>query len=258
MILEYKGSQIFYTDEGQGDPIVLLHGFLENSTMWQSLLPYLTASCRVICIDLLGHGQTECLGYIHTMEDMAEAVKTVIDELKIESCTLIGHSMGGYVSLAFSEKHSGLINGLCLMNSSALEDNAERKTNRDRAIEAVKTNHKTFVSMSIANLFAPDNRERFAKDIELVKLEALKTPLQGIIAALEGMKIRPNREFILQNTTFKKMMIIGREDPVLEYNTLINQTYDSNVEIVEFPDGHMSHIENMNELTYKIKRFIEK
>ena len=258
MILEYKGSQIFYTDEGQGEAIVLLHGFLENSTMWQSLISHLTASCRVICIDLLGHGQTECIGYIHTMDVMADAVKTVIDELKIESCTLIGHSMGGYVSLAFSEKHPGLIKGLCLLNSSALEDNAERKTNRDRAIEAVKTNHKTFVSMSIANLFAPDNRERFAKDIELVKLEALKTPLQGIIAALEGMKTRPNRAFILQNTTFKKMMIIGREDPVLEYNTLINQTYDSNVEIVEFPDGHMSHIENLNELTYKIKRFIEK
>jgi len=258
MILEYKGSQVFYTDVGQGNCIVLLHGFLENSTMWQSLVPNFTSSYRVICIDLLGHGKTECIGYIHPMELMADAVKAVLDELKIETCTLVGHSMGGYVALALAENYPELVNRLCLMNSTALDDNVKRKANRDRAIEAVKKNHKMFVSMSIANLFAPANRERFVKEIELVKQEALKTPLQGIIAALEGMKIRPNREHVLQDTMFNKMIIIGHKDPVLEYNTLIKQANVATVEIVEFPDGHMSHIENSKELTYKLLRFIEK
>ena len=258
MILDYKGSQIFYSDEGQGDPIVLLHGFLENSMMWQSLVPHLIKSNRVICIDLLGHGQTGCIGYIHKMEVMADAVKAVLDALKIETCTLIGHSMGGYVALALAENYPELVNGLCLMNSTALDDNADRKTNRDRAIEAVKKNHKIFVNMSIANLFAPNNRERFAKEINLIKTEALKTPLQGIVAALEGMKIRPNREPILQHALFKKMIVIGRKDPVLEYDTLINQAHRSTMEIVEFPDGHMSYIENTKELTYKLLQFIEK
>lgn len=257
MIVEYKESQIFYKDEGQGEAVVLLHGFLENSTMWQSLIPHLTSTHRIICIDLLGHGQTGCLGYIHSMEDMAEAVKAVTDELQLEDFMLIGHSMGGYVALAFMEAYQDYVKGFCLMNSTALEDNDERKANRDRAIEAVKKNHKTFVNMSIANLFAPDNRERFANEIELVKQEALQTPVQGIIAALEGMKIRPNREFILENTKFKILLILGRKDPVLEYNTLINRSYSSNVEIAVFPDGHMSHIENIKELTYKIKHFIE-
>ena len=257
MILEYKESQIFYTDEGQGEAVVLLHGFLENSTMWQSLIPHLIPTHRIICIDLLGHGQTGCLGYIHSMEDMAEGIKAVTDELHLKNFMLIGHSMGGYVALAFTEAYQDYVKGLCLMNSTALDDNNERKANRDRAIEAVKKNHKTFVKMSIANLFAPDNRERFANEIELVKQEALKTPVQGIIAALEGMKIRPNREFLLQNTKFKKLMILGRKDTVLEYNTLVNQSYDSTVEIVVFPDGHMSHIENKKELAYKIIRFIE-
>ncbi len=258
MILEYKGSQIFYTDEGQGDSIILLHGFLENSSMWQSIAPHIITSNRIICIDLLGHGQTGCVGYIHSMEVMADAVKFVIDELKIETCTLIGHSMGGYVALAFSEKYPSFINGLCLMNSSALEDNAEQKINRGRAIEVVKKNHQTFVSLSIANLFAADNRERFAKDIELIKQEALKTPLQGIIAALEGMKMRLNRQHILQNTKFKKMMVVGRKDPVLDYESLLDQVLNTAVEFIEFPDGHMSHIENTNELTYKLLHFIEK
>jgi len=258
MVLQYKGIPVFYEDDSNGEVIVLLHGFLENSSMWQSLKPHLTKSYRVICIDLLGHGQTGCIGYIYSLEVMADAVKAVIDELKIETFTLIGHSMGGYVALALAEKYSSMINGLCLMNSTALADNTERRINRDRAIEAVKKNHKTFVGMSIANLFAPDNRERFAKDIELVKQEALKTPLQGIIAALEGMKIRPNREFILQNVVFKKMMIIGRKDSVLEYKTLMNHAHNLNVEIAEFPDGHMSYIENTNELAYKIMYFVEK
>lgn len=258
MIVEYKGCQIFYSDEGQGSPVVLLHGFLENSSMWDSLLSPLRSSNRVICIDLLGHGQTGCIGYVHTMELMADAVKAVIEALKIESFKLVGHSMGGYVALALADKYPKLIMGLCLMNSTVLEDNSDRKKNRDRAIQAVKKNHKTFVAVSIANLFAPYNRDRFSKEIEVVKQEALKTPLQGIIAALEGMKIRPNRQHVLQTNAFKIMMIIGRKDPVLEYDTLINQTKSTTVEIVEFPDGHMSHIENLNEFTYTVLRFIEK
>jgi len=258
MILEYKGIPIFYSDEGQGEPVVLLHGFLENSSMWKNITSELVNSYRVVCIDLLGHGQTGCLGYIHTMEDMADAVNAILKELNIKTYTIIGHSMGGYIALALAEKTPDSINGLCLMNSSALEDNTERKLNRDRAIEAVKKNHKTFVSMSIANLFAPENRKRLENEINRIKEEALKTPLQGIIAALEGMKIRPNRVHILQNTNFKKMLIIGRKDPVLEYNTLIGQTKNTDVEIVEFLDGHMSHIENMNEITYKIIHLIEK
>lgn len=259
MILDYKGIPVFYSDEGHGQTIVLLHGFLENSSMWNHLKPHLIEqSCRVICIDLLGHGQTGCLGYIHTMEAMAEAVGAILKELNIKSYKVIGHSMGGYVTLALAEKTPRLIQGMCLMNSTALADNNEKKINRDRAIEAVKQNHKTFIRLSISNLFAPENREKFKDEINAVKKEAFKTPLQGIIAALEGMKIRPNREHILQNTDFHKTIIIGRKDPVLEYNTLLKQTKGTTVEIIEFPDGHMSHIENMNEFTYKILRIIEK
>ena len=258
MILEYKGIEIFYSDEGKGEAIVLLHGFLENSTMWNDLMPKISKSNRVICVDLLGHGQTGCLGYIHTMESMAEAVDAVLTSLNIEGATFVGHSMGGYVMLAYATLFPNAIKGLCLMNSTALPDTEERQLNRDRAILAVKQNYKAFISLSISNLFAPDNRERLKEDIKLVKNEALKTPLQGIIAALEGMKIRKNRVDVLEKTSFKKMMIIGRKDPVLEYDTLINQTKDLNIKIVEFSDGHMSHIENIKELTYKLMHFIEK
>ena len=258
MILEHKGIPVFYSDTGQGDVTVLLHGFLENSTMWDELIPEFSSFNRIITIDLLGHGKTGCIGYVHTMEMMAEAVKAVLEHLKISEIKVIGHSMGGYVGLALAELFPETLNGICLMNSTALADSEERQLNRDRAIVAVKQNHKTFISMSVSNLFASDNRERLAREIEHTKQEALKIPLQGIIAALEGMKIRKDRTYLLNDTSIKKMMIIGRKDPVLDYESLISQTKGTNVEVVEFPDGHMSHIENYIELSYNFLHFIEK
>lgn len=258
MKIKFKGIDVFYCDLGHGKAVVLLHGFLENSKMWNDLTSEISKSNRVVVIDLLGHGQTGCIGYIHTMESMAESVDSVLKHLRIDEAVIIGHSMGGYVALAFAELFPHKVLGLCLMNSTALPDTEERRINRDRAISVVKQNHNIFISLSIANLFAPYNREKLAKGIELITSEALKTPLQGIIAALEGMKLRKNRVFILKQKTFKKMMIIGRMDPILEYDTLLDQLKDTDVELIEFSDGHMSHIENKIELSYVILHFIEK
>ena len=257
MKIQFKGITIFYTDAGNGMPVVLLHGFLENSTMWNAFIPELTKKNRVICIDLLGHGNTECLGYIHTMSLMAEAVEAVLKHLDIKQSIFIGHSMGGYVALAFAEKNPDALKGLCLMNSTALPDTEEKKQNRDRAIVAVKQNHKTFIRIAINNLFRPKNRIIFSEKIKEIISEALKTPLQGIVAALEGMKIRPNSLHILQKSSFKKMMIISRRDPALDYNSLIAQTKNTEVKLVEFPDGHMSHIENNSDFLLQIMHFID-
>ena len=101
--IQYKNITIDYTATGKGTAVVLLHGFLENQTMWQYLAPVLATKYRVITIDLLGHGNTDCLGYVHTMEDQADMVHHVLHELKIRKSVLIGHSMGGYVALAFAE-----------------------------------------------------------------------------------------------------------------------------------------------------------
>lgn len=258
MFLEYKDAHIFYTDKGKGNPIVLLHGFLENSSMWLPFITSLSKNKRVICIDLLGHGQTDCLGYIHTMELMAEAVEALLKKLKITKVIFVGHSMGGYVALAFAEKNPEMVKGLCLMNSTAQADSSERKKNRDRAILVVKQDYKMFVNMAISNLFRPKNRILFSEEIKQIKKEALQTPLQGIIAALEGMKTRKNREKILQIASYKQLMIISKKDPVLDYDSLINQTINTCVKVVEFPDGHMSHIENKEDLLNTLMRFVEK
>lgn len=258
MIIEYKGTTLYYNQIGIGETVVLLHGFLESSSMWEYLIPIISKTHHVVCIDLLGQGQTGCLGYVHSMEQMAEAVNAILNHLNVKKATFIGHSMGGYVALAFAELLPQKVIGLCLMNSTALDDSPEKKRNRDRAIEAIKQNHKTFIRLSISNLFRPKNRKIFAKEIQLIKKEALQFPVQGIIAALEGMKTRKNRVELFRSAGYKKMMIIGHKDPALQYETLIDQVKGSDIKLVEFPDGHMSYIENKEENTYNIMHFIEK
>ncbi len=254
----YKNTAISYSDIGKGSTVVLLHGFLENKTMWKDLAPNLSKKNRVLSIDLLGHGETECLGYVHSMEENAEIVKAVLSHLKIRKAVIIGHSMGGYVALAFAEMFPTTIKGLVLLNSTAKEDSHERKINRARAIKAVKQNYINFVRMSIANLFSENKRDQLKNEIENVKLEALKTPLQGIVASLEGMKIRKDRQFILKETDFSKLLILGKNDGVLLYKDHFSQIIDTNTELISFPEGHMSHIENKDELEKVIDNFLRK
>lgn len=254
----FKKTAISFSDIGKGTAVVLLHGFLENKTMWRELVPSLAEKNRVISIDLLGHGETDCLGYIHSMEENAEIVNAILSHLRIRKAVFIGHSMGGYVALAFAELHLNRVKGLILLNSTALEDSVERKINRDRAIKAVKQNYINFVRMSIANLFSENNRDRLENEIENVKLEALKTPLQGIVASLEGMKIRKDRQFILKETDFPKLLILGEKDGVLLYKDNASQIEATNTELISLPDGHMSHIENKVELEKVIASFLRK
>lgn len=254
--VSYKNIEIGYSVSGEGNALVLLHGFLETSSMWDSYVTEFSETHKVITIDLLGHGKTGCIGYIHTMEEMAEAIFAVVKTLRLRKIYLAGHSMGGYVALAFAEKYPDYLKGLCLINSTARADSPERKINRDRAIKAVKHNHKQFIRLAISNLFRPKNRSVFAKKINAIKKEALSIPLQGIIAALEGMKIREDREVLLHFSPYKKMMIIGKHDPILAFDELIDQTKNSQVIVDILPDGHMSYLENREELLYSLKLFL--
>ena len=255
--IQFKNTSISYSDTGKGTAIVLLHGFLENQSMWDHYIPTFSKKNRVITIDLLGHGETECLGYVHTMEDNADAVHSVLSELSIRKSILVGHSMGGYVALAFAELYPEYVKGLALLNSTARADSEERKRNRDRAIKAVKHSFINFISLSIANLFSEGNRERLVNEIESVKNKALKTPLQGIVASLEGMKIRSDREALLHLTAFPKLLILGEKDPVLPHEETKQQVENTEVELIVFPDGHMTHIENEEELTGVLLKFFK-
>ena len=166
--------------------------------------------------------------------------------------------MGGYVTLAFAELYPNTVKGIVLINSTSRADSDERKRNRARAIVAVKQNYSAFIRMSIANLFSENNRERLDDRIEEVKLEALKTPLQGIVAALEGMKIRKDREVILHFAPYPIQLILGKKDGVLLYEENSDQIRDTQVQLTTFEDGHMSHIENQIELLAVLLGFLKR
>ncbi|MEX6626660.1 alpha/beta fold hydrolase [Tenacibaculum salmonis] len=252
----HKNSKVAYTDIGKGNTIVLLHGFLENATMWHKITSSLSSKNRVICIDLLGHGNTECIGYIHTMSDMAEAVKAVLKTLNISSFYIIGHSMGGYVSLAIAEKYPKKIKGICLLNSSAQSDSEERKKLRLRASKMAQTNYKSLVKMSISNLFTAETSTQFTTEIAEIKKQALQTLVQGYIAATEGMRLRENKEAVLQNVD-KRLIIVGKNDSILNYHTIIEEANRTKTPFYELSGGHMSHIENKDELLKMLHKFIE-
>lgn len=253
----YKNTKISYTDSGQGTAIVLLHGFLENKKMWRDYVDFFSEKYRIITIDLLGHGESDSLGYVHSMEDNANAVQEVLKQLKIEKATIAGHSMGGYVGLAFAELYPKNISKLVLLNSTSKADSHEKKINRNRAIKAVKQNYINFVNLAIGNLFSENNRARLTEEIEEAKIQALKTPLQGIVASLEGMKTRKDRASLLQKNLFPVLLILGKKDPVLNYEESIAQIEGTTAKLVSFDDGHMSHIENKEELKTTLLDFFE-
>jgi len=252
----YKNLNLYFTDQGNGDPLVFLHGFLEDSGMWKKVVSSFVKTNRVICLDLLGHGKTENLGYIHSMETQANMLKFLLDKLDIAKCTLIGHSMGGYIALAFTDLFPEKVSGLCLMNSTAFADDNEKKRNRDRGIAAVKQNHRTFIRIAIPNLFSEENRSIFSKEIIEITEDALKMSQQGIIASIEGMKVRVDRSHILSQKNIPILMIIGKKDPALDYKSLLIQAKNKRIESVIFEDGHMSHIENEKELIAALSAWI--
>ncbi len=259
MVLNYKKAAVFYTDTAtsNGTTIVLLHGFLENASMWNEISSELSKRNRIVTIDLLGHGRSDCLGYLHSMELFSETVEAVLKQLRIRKCIVIGHSLGGYVALAFAERNPQKIKGLCLLNATSNEDDQERKQLRTRANMMIQNNFTNMVRMSFTNLFSEVSRVNYADEIKNGLDEALKTSVQGYIAGQEGMKLRPNRNHVLAKNDFKKMIITGRKDPVLDIQKSIEEAEKTNSKLIIFPDGHMSHIENFAKLIIVLKNFIK-
>lgn len=251
----YKNISISYVVEGVGRAIVLLHGFLEDKTMWLPIKDELLRRNKVVCVDLLGHGESGCLGYIHTMEEMAEVVKAVLKNEKLRRVKIVGHSMGGYVALAFAEKYPKDVKGLCLMNSTSQEDTKERKEMRLRAVKMAQNNYNALVSMSVVNLFSKDKRNQLTKEIEICKQTALRTVVQGYIAGSEGMRMRKDRIHVLESLAYEKLFIIGENDTVLDKELLINEAEQTKTLYIVLSSGHMSHIENEKELIKVLVNF---
>lgn len=233
-----------YEVKGEGRAVVLLHGYLENLRMWESIGNELSKSYKIVKIDLPGHGKSKTYGEIHKMEFMAEKVNEVLDELKIENPIFIGHSMGGYVTLAFAELFPEKLKGFILLNSTSLPDSEEKKEQRLKAVETAQRNFDALVKMSIPTLFAQKRREFLKEEMEFAKELARETPIEGVTAALLGMRERPDRTDVLLNFKGAKGLVVGKYDQAVnpeELKKIIPE--NSDILVTELEAAHMAHLE---------------
>jgi len=256
MILPFAGRQIHYWEYGEGPPLVLLHGFLESSSMWETLVPEWSRRFRVITIDLPGHGKSETIGDIHKMTDLAAVVEALLNKLNVGPAHVMGHSMGGYVALAFGEKYPHRLTSLCLLNSTCLPDSTVRLQNRYRALKLLEKDHKAFIRLTIPALFSANNRKKFARNIKEMQQEAYLFPVEGIKANIRGMMHRPDRTHVLGQLDVPRLLLSGKDDPIIAEATIKKIASQTGSEFISIPGGHMSQLENWSEIV-KIVHFIE-
>lgn len=259
--VNFRNSTIRYKDEGSGSVVVLLHGYLESLNIWDKFSDELSKKFRVICIDLPGHGQSGIVADAHTMEIMAEGVDTVLNKLHIDKCVLIGHSMGGYVTMAYADLYSNRLHGYSLFHSTPFADTGEKKQNRDREIEMVIQGKKELISKTnIPKAFANDNLDRLKGNVELAIKIANETPDEGIKAVLEGIKQRYDKYEILKNSPIPVLLIFGRKDNYISFKDISGKIIlnkKGELLILE-KSGHMGFIEEMEESLTGVSLFIEK
>lgn len=253
-------KKVSYSICGSGPAIVLLHGFLEDKHIWNKLSVFLKDQFTVVCIDLPGFGQSENHTEVHPMPLMADAVNEVLEAERISQCVLVGHSMGGYVSLAFARKYPAKLNGLVLFHSQAAADGEEGKDNRNRTIKVVQSNHKSYVSSFIPSLFAEKSVDKFQNEITQLKETSEQASLEGVCAALAGMRDRDDQLGLLKTIDKPVFFIIGKQDSKISMNTIWPQLeLPRNCEALILDGvGHMGFIEAEEITSRAIKHFAER
>lgn len=244
MTFTYRQTQIHYTFSGHGEPLILLHGFLENKNMWKILSEELSNIYTVYSIDLPGHGDTEPWGYIHRMEDYATLVEAFLNFQDINRYRIIGHSMGGYVALALAEIHPYKIEKLILLNSSSLSDSEEKKKDRNRAIRLVQKYPDAFVSMAVKHLFSSELQGQLSTEIEKAIDEAKRCSQQAIINTLKGMRDRKDRTNILNRIADRSLVILGVDDKVIRNAETQRVAEEAKASVKVFAGGHMLPLEH--------------
>ncbi len=256
MNLIYKNITGTFEVEGQGPAVVWLHGFMENIKVWKHQRSFFKPHRTNIYIDLLGHGETSNLEETHTMKAQAAWVKYVLDTLEISNCAIIGHSMGGYVGLAFLEAYPDMVSHFVLLNSTSNADSEEKKINRDRAIKIVIDQKDSFLRMGVVNLFGEAQRNKLQHEIDILLEDLSGISAKGIIAALRGMKERKNQKTLLTNFTGKKLMVIGENDPVLNVEKSKSEALVTGSETLILEGGHMSYLEATKKLNTFLLDFL--
>lgn len=237
-----------YADFGKGEhTICLIHGYLESMEVWEHFAGQLGKSYRVITLDLPGHGLADWGNReIISVDFMAEVVNAVLEKANVDTCTVVGHSMGGYVAVALAELYPERVSGLVLFHSSANADTPEKREFRLREIAAIEAGKKELLStINPGRGFATENRAKFQETIDELAEQIMMTEDAAIVATLRGLMERPDRSTFFASSPKPRLMIFGRDDSYIPVSTAEALTAANPTAQVAWLDhsGHMGFVE---------------
>lgn len=258
-----KNDTLSYKEFGQGKAVVFVHGFCENHTIWSDYAQKLSSSYHVIVPDLPGFGDSSPeFGEAVSMEYYARRVHELLEVVckNEEQVTFIGHSLGGYVALAFAELYPERINGFGLFHSTAFPDNEEKKQSRDKVAQYIQDKGvPAFTDNFVEPLFYAGNRAQLKNEIEEVKKQAGLSSKEGAVAATLAMKERADRTAVLKESKVPVLFIAGKKDTSIPIEKSLEQFHFPAKSLVYLLDnvGHMGMIEEKEECLMVVKSFIE-
>jgi pimeloyl-ACP methyl ester carboxylesterase len=258
--LSYLNKDFYYSDYGSGGPVVLIHGFAEDAEIWKHQIDFLQKKFRLLVPDLPGSGASPYNERLRGMEDLAEIIRIILDKEQIDQTVLIGHSMGGYIALAFASKYGNRLLGLGLFHSTAYPDSEEKKTLRRKSIDFIKEHgEEEFIKSNLPNSFSADFKASHSDSVrELVRKYSTLTP-ESLISYSQGMMMRPDRRSVLKELKKPIMFIIGEEDIILPLQDSLEQTHIPDLAFIHVlkNTGHMGMIEHPDLTSNWLADFIQ-
>ena len=244
-LLQLADSHVSYTVYGSGQPLVLVHGFGEDSSVWEHQISALSGLARLIVPELPGTGQSSLLkGENISMDDYADSIHAVLEEEKVTECIMIGHSMGGYITLAFAEKYPGMLKSFGLFHSSALADDEEKKKTRKKGIDFIKTHGtRAFLETSTPTLFHDPETSKY--QIATILDRSNNLPPETLVQYYEAMMRRPDRTSILEHARVPVLFILGEHDKAVPFDSGMKQVSLPPVSRLHIlrDSGHMGMLE---------------
>jgi pimeloyl-ACP methyl ester carboxylesterase len=256
-MLNFQDKKIFYRLTGEGPTVVLLHGVPLDGNVWQSQVNALSGF-RIIVPDLPGSGVSEIIDDM-SIPGMSEVIKAILDEEELFVASLIGHSMGGYVSLAFAERYPEHLTGLGLFHSTAYPDNEERKQARKNAIEFVEKNGAfEFLKASIPRLFSDHEKQKNAVIIEELIRNANNFSSRSLVYYYNAMLKRPDRTSVLKNLKIPMLFVAGKYDSAVPLNDILEQCHlpEKSYFHVLGRSGHMGMVEEPDKTNIILNRYL--
>lgn len=254
----YDRLKIHYKSVGEGNCIVLLHGYLENLKIWDGFCEELSTNNHVVVPDIPIHGESECEVDVNTIDGMSDSISVLLDYLKVPKACLVGHSMGGYVALALADRYPEKISGVCLFNSTPYADSPEKRQNRLLEIEAVKQGKKAeVVSNAIPLRFATRNLCVKKHLVDWAVDVAMCTSDFGVVDSLKAMASRSDLNHVLSNANFPTMMVFGELDNHIPM-TLAKQLEEKHKKtrtVYLHNSGHMGFLEEKDQALNAIRSF---